>query len=96
MSIEKPNEFERMIEDYGHAVRDELEAIKARDEAIAKAALRTVERQAAWRIVARAVEAGDITPGIYRLSGRRAPNYYADGVLIQLHKDYPDLFPMFR
>jgi len=94
MSMDTPNEYEQAIEAYAEAVR--------RDEAAEKTLLLAQQeeldareaRQAAWRVIKGFLGEGHIKPGIYRL--KSGTSLYSDGVLIEHHHDYPDLFPMFR
>lgn len=94
MSIDTPNEYEQAIEDYGAAVRLEVAATKALADATKASQLAQEVRQELWRCVSAYVIEGKIQPGIYRL--RKGPGLHADGILIEAHHDYPDLFPMFR
>jgi hypothetical protein len=94
VSLDQPNEYEQAIEDYGAAVRREEAAKQALDAATEEHTAAHVDRQAAWRRVSAYVNEGHIEPGIYRLN--RGPGTHADGILIERHHDYPDLFPMFR
>jgi len=94
MSLDNPNEYEKAIEGYADAVRREKVAMDAFEKATTERADAQVARQTAWRKVSAYVNQGLIKPGIYRLN--KGPGPYADGVLIEAHHDYPDLFPMFR
>lgn len=94
MSIDNPNEYELAIEDYGAAVRRQREAERACEIAETEKQRAVRDRQQKWRFVAGYVNVGYIKPGIYRLN--KGPGQDADGVLIEPHHDYPELFPMFR
>jgi hypothetical protein len=94
MSIDNPNEYEQVIEAYGAAVRRQREADRAFVTAQKDADAALLDRQAKWRKVTAFVIEGKIEPGIYRLN--KGPGQHADGVLIEPHHDYPELFPMFR
>lgn len=94
MSMDRPNEYEEAIEAYAAAVRRENEAVKASLAAGQAESDARLARQEAWRKVSAYVAEGKIQPGIYRLHRGHEP--YADGLLIQKHQDYPELFPMFR
>jgi len=94
VSLEQPNEYEQAIEDYATAVRMDVAAKKALADATKASLLATEVRQELWRRVSGYVNSGLIVPGIYRL--HKGPGPYADGLLIEEHHDYPDLFPMFR
>lgn len=94
MSIDIPNQFEKAIEDYAMAVREERNVV-AQLERWARELDRTKnDRQSAWRQVSEFVNTGHIKPGIYRLKTGNTP--FAEGILIVPSSDYPDIFPMYR
>lgn len=94
MSIDNPNEYEKAIEDYADAVRNERDAIAAAKLANQAEVDARQVRQASWRVISGMVNQGHIKPGVYRIN--KGPGMFAEAVLIETHHDYPDLFPMFR
>lgn len=94
MSMDKPNEYELMIENYADSVRSQIKAEK--DIKLAQFTLeKSLEhRQTLWRLIAAEINKGNIKPGIYRLN--KSSGLYCEGILIEEHHDYPEVFPMFR
>ena len=93
MSMDRPNEYEQLIEDYAEGVRRQHRADAALAAAQKEEEAAREDRQALWRRVRDARNAGHIKVGIYRL--QKSGDLYAEGVVIS-SGDYPDLFPMFR
>lgn len=94
MSMDDPNPYEQAIEAYAEAVREENDSKKALDEAREKYERAMQNRQDLWSPVKSLAIEGKIKTGIYRL--REGRTEHADGLLIEPHSDFPELFPMFR
>lgn len=94
MSIDVPNECEKDLEAYAEGVRREDNAKKALAAAVLEERAAREARQELWRKLNIHLVQGRIHPGIYRLN--KGPGLYAEGLLIELNHDYPNLFPMFR
>lgn len=94
MSIDNPNEYELAIETYAEAVRRVHNAKSALAKATEESTVAEHDRQDKWRLVRAYVTEGKIEPGFYRL--HKGPGLWADGVMIDHNKDYPNVVPMFR
>ncbi len=93
MSIDRPNEYEKAVEAYAEAVRQQHTAGRALAKAQNDHIAAQGRRQDLWRVVANAVREGKLSPGIYRLHNGTWP--YAQGIVVDIHHDYPDLLDMF-
>jgi hypothetical protein len=96
MSLDQPNEYERAIEDYADAVRRQRAAELALEKARQEHGDAINDRQAKWHSVLAHVNQGHTKPGIYRLRKSTNNGVYQEGVLIEQHHDYPELFDMYR
>lgn len=92
--MDQPNEYERAIEDYAEAIREEHATKEARSLA-EKAHTEAVHvRMSLWRKVSSFIAKGHIKLGIYRLHTSRTG--YQDGILLDGKTEFPDLFDMYR
>ena len=95
MSLDNPNQYEQAVERYAAAVRRQERAEAALKAAEQEMQASRDDRQEAWRTVKAFVNEGKIEVGIYRVQSAINPRW-TDGILIEKHKDYPDIFSMFR
>lgn len=91
MSMDNPNEYEKAIEKYAVAVREEMAAAAALEQARLHHGSRILMTQTIWRKVREYINEGKIKHGIYCISGP----YHVEGVVLGA-EDYPRLLPMFR
>lgn len=83
----------KAIQEYARAVRLQNE-LNDRAAALGVELLQAIhDRQDRWREIKGMINDGKIQPGVYTLRG---PGLHSDGILIELHRDYPEIFPLFR